>query len=256
MRIGLARSFIFSTKSDMQVKAMICVSFTILFFFVLGCSTEVVDFSPCENVDEEYCEIKEVKINPCKEAAEKKPCVVRKRTNASIEFDYIPSFNTSEAFALAYSSGIVDVPMPGMDKKACNYTKCPIVSGQLNTYSNSFYLSKMYPSSIYTVKFWLWDATHKDSNKNYIGCCFIVKIKLRGRWRQRVGPYNCSSRSRIVTDEEEGEAEDLCTFKLPNDVLGTLEVIPRRVNSCVEDFEEQSTIVTTKHYQVSEFVQV
>ncbi|KAL3275910.1 hypothetical protein HHI36_020645 [Cryptolaemus montrouzieri] len=32
----------------------------------------------------------------------------------------------------------------------------------------------------------------------------------------------------IVTDEGEGDAEDLRTSKLPNDVLGTLEVIPWR----------------------------
>jgi hypothetical protein len=44
----------------------------------------------CFSLSAVNCEIHEVRVEPCREAAERKPCLLKRGRNASISFDYTP----------------------------------------------------------------------------------------------------------------------------------------------------------------------
>ncbi|RZC40442.1 E1 DerP2 DerF2 domain containing protein [Asbolus verrucosus] len=154
-----------------MLKLLIC-SYTI-FFVIAYINAEVIAFENCEDSDDSICEVKEVRVEPCKEAKSKKPCKVRSGTNASIEFDYIPHFDSDRMINQAYSATLIDLPLIGMDRDGCKFTQCPVKSGEASTYKNTLYMSPAFPLLNYNVKWRVWDANHDTK-----GCCFTFKIKL------------------------------------------------------------------------------
>ncbi|XP_012059676.1 PREDICTED: MD-2-related lipid-recognition protein-like [Atta cephalotes] len=117
------------------------------------------------------CTIHEVRVNPCREAEERKPCSLKKGQDASISFDYTPQFNGS-LFSRAYwASEIVDLPFLGMPIDACPSTTCPASPGQKQTYSVVLPISKKFPTRTYDLKWRLWNEQEQE-------CCFMFQIKL------------------------------------------------------------------------------
>lgn len=84
-------------------------NFCLIFLMLINAiSSEIVEVQPCEgkffnrpgfiivistfsDSDDSICEIKQVRVDPCKEVKSKKPCKFKSGTNATIEFDYIAS---------------------------------------------------------------------------------------------------------------------------------------------------------------------
>ncbi|KAJ9589646.1 hypothetical protein L9F63_017135 [Diploptera punctata] len=153
-------------------------------FFLLLLATaalaEVVQFEDCpqESDDETApsgtCTIQEVRISPCAEAAENKPCKIKKGNSASIGFDFTASQNSDVLTGRAYWANVVgDLPFAGMNTNACNYTTCPVQANQRQTYLYQLQIQKKFPVRAYDVKWKLW-----NEETSLFQCCFITKIKL------------------------------------------------------------------------------
>jgi len=145
---------------------------------VLALSTvyaEVVHWTPCPSATEsstEQCTIHEVRVDPCREAEERKPCTLKRGRNASISFDYTTEFSGDTLSSRAYwASEIVDLPFLGMPMDACTSTVCPASPGQKQTYSVVLPISKKFPARTYDLKWKLWNAQEQQ-------CCFMFRIKL------------------------------------------------------------------------------
>ncbi|XP_018316923.1 MD-2-related lipid-recognition protein [Mycetomoellerius zeteki] len=145
---------------------------------ILALSTvyaEVVHWTPCPSDPEQntaqLCIIHEVRVDPCREAEERKPCFLKKGQDASISFDYTPQFNGSLSSRAYWASEIVDLPFLGMPLDACQSTVCPASPGQKQTYSVALPISKKFPSQTYNLKWKLWNEQEQE-------CCFMFQIKL------------------------------------------------------------------------------
>uniref|UniRef100_A0A499FUT3 MD-2-related lipid-recognition domain-containing protein n=1 Tax=Anopheles farauti TaxID=69004 RepID=A0A499FUT3_9DIPT len=133
-------------------------------------SAEVVNVKKCPG--ENDCTINEVTITPCPEAAEGNICNLHRNKNVSLSFDFTPKFNAENLIAeVVWTRQLFDTPFMGMDSAACNYTTCPIHSGQRQTYTYQLEISKRYPPKQYDVKWMLRDQYYKS-------CCFIVPINI------------------------------------------------------------------------------
>ncbi|XP_044728789.1 MD-2-related lipid-recognition protein-like [Chrysoperla carnea] len=120
------------------------------------------------------CDIKSVRIDPCKEALlkNKKPCKIKKGTHAGIAVDFIPKFSSDKLVNKAFwDTGFIDMEFLGMEPNACEFTKCPIVSGQEVNYNYQLEISKSWPTNTYPIK---WRLMAEGG----VECCFIIKIKL------------------------------------------------------------------------------
>lgn len=92
------------------------------------------------------CTVHEVRVDPCPETTQNKPCLMVRGSNATIAFDYTPDFNAEVATAKAFwTQTAVDLPFAGLDNDGCKYTPCPIVEGQRHTYSYNLAILKTYP---------------------------------------------------------------------------------------------------------------
>ncbi|XP_070164106.1 MD-2-related lipid-recognition protein [Polyergus mexicanus] len=146
-------------------------------FLILALSTvyaEVVHWTACPNPENviSVCTVHEVRVNPCREAEERKPCSLKKSRNASISFDYTSEFSGDLLFSRAYwASEIVDLPFLGMPLDACTSTVCPATPGQKQTYSVILPISKKFPARTYDLKWKLWNEQEQE-------CCFMFQIKL------------------------------------------------------------------------------
>ncbi|XP_011697884.1 PREDICTED: MD-2-related lipid-recognition protein-like [Wasmannia auropunctata] len=135
---------------------------------------EVVHFTSCPSSSEENteCTIHEVRVDPCREAEEQKPCSIKKGRNASISFDYTTQFSGNVSSRAYWASEIVDLPFLGMPLDACRTsTICPVTPGQKQSYSVFLPISKKFPARTYDLKWKLW-------NEQDQGCCFMFQIKL------------------------------------------------------------------------------
>ncbi|GAB1863959.1 Md-2-related lipid-recognition [Camponotus japonicus] len=146
-------------------------------FLILALSTlyaEVVHFTSCP-YPENYtsvCTVHEVRVNPCREAEERKPCTLKRGRNASISFDYTTQFGGDELKSRAYwASEIVDLPFLGMPIEACPCTTCPAIPNQKQTYTVVLPISKKFPARTYDLKWKLWNSQEQE-------CCFMFQIKL------------------------------------------------------------------------------
>ena len=72
------------------------------------------------------CDVKEVRVTPCPETEQNKPCLVKRGKRVKIEFDYTTNGNYSDLETRAYwASATGDLPWIGMDTNGCAHTECP-----------------------------------------------------------------------------------------------------------------------------------
>ncbi|XP_053981491.1 MD-2-related lipid-recognition protein-like [Hylaeus volcanicus] len=151
----------------------------LLVFLALALSSvvyaELVPARPCPYPEPDTplnCTIHEVYVDPCKEAAEGKPCKLRRGIISNITFHYTPSFEAENLQSRVYwASQMMDIPFLGMDADACLFTMCPIVPGQRNTYQAQIHILKKYPIRMYDLKWRVWNEQEQE-------CCFMFQIKI------------------------------------------------------------------------------
>ncbi|KAL0123573.1 hypothetical protein PUN28_005826 [Cardiocondyla obscurior] len=147
------------------------VTAAVLVLALSAVHAEIVHWTPCQTSSEVQCTVHEVRVDPCTEAAEKKPCSQKRGRNATISFDYTSQFGGSLSSRAYWASEIVDLPFLGMSTDACTSTVCPGTPGQKQTYTNVIHISKKFPPRTYDVKWKLWNEQEQE-------CCFIFQIKL------------------------------------------------------------------------------
>ncbi|XP_053687983.1 MD-2-related lipid-recognition protein-like [Sabethes cyaneus] len=134
---------------------------------------EVIKYQSCS--EPVKCTVQEVRVDPCPEAAQDKPCLMLKGSNATIAFDYTPEFDAQTATAKAFwTQTAMDLPFAGMDNEGCKYTSCPIVAGQRQSYSYNLPIQKKYPSRTFDVKWQLMNEAEEM-------CCFIIQIAIKDK---------------------------------------------------------------------------
>ena len=130
---------------------------------------EIVSVENCApNIDK--CKINEVRIDPCKEAATKRPCKIKRGKPASIEIDYTANFASETFTAEATYLGQL---LPQMETNACLTTPCPVVPGSKQTYKYELNVDRKFPSGIFNVR---WSLTGQQTDDQ---CCAILKIFLK-----------------------------------------------------------------------------
>ncbi|KAB0798779.1 hypothetical protein PPYR_07074 [Photinus pyralis] len=137
-----------------------------LFSAVVG---EIITFDNCAT-NKDKCTIHEVRMDPCKEAAAKKPCKVKKGKPGSIEIDYTPHFDSDTLTGTATYLGQL---LPNMETNACLTSPCPVVSGNKQTYTYQLLIDRIFPSGIFDVH---WTLTGQNEGDH---CCVSTKIFLK-----------------------------------------------------------------------------
>jgi len=156
---------------------MWCLAVCVLLLGAVG--AEVVTFANCPLSDDEpartsNCTIDEVRISPCAEASQGKPCVIKRGRSASIEFDFTSSVNVDSVTGKVYwVSQAGDFPFVGMNTDGCSFTTCPIVAGNRQSYVYQLNISKKFPVRSYDIKWRVW-----NEQADILECCFLTKIKL------------------------------------------------------------------------------
>lgn len=156
---------------------ILAVTLAALVLAGIACA-EVVEFRSCdENIDDEAdlpqrnCSVKALRITPCPESAEGKPCKIKRGDSVELAVDFTPDQPVSELSGRAYwTNQLVDLPLLGMDTNACNYTACPLQPNKMQTYTYKLEISPFFPIRAYDVKWKLWSENTE--------CCFITAIKL------------------------------------------------------------------------------
>ncbi|XP_033208380.1 MD-2-related lipid-recognition protein-like [Belonocnema kinseyi] len=148
----------------------------VAFLLILASSAfaEIVQWQACPTSPNAplNCTVHEVRVDPCKEADQGKPCKIKRGIDASISFDFTPNFDATTAESRAYwVSPLMDLPFVGMETDACKATQCPIVKAQKKSYTMHLPIAKSFPIRAYDVKWKLWNDKEQD-------CCFIFQIKL------------------------------------------------------------------------------
>ncbi|KAH0948266.1 hypothetical protein HN011_009316 [Eciton burchellii] len=158
----------------MNRNSALATAAVLLVFALSTVYAEVVHWTECpSSMRPVNCEIHEVRVEPCREAAERKPCLLKRGRNASISFDYTPRFNGNTLSSRAYwASEVADLPFLGMPLDACTSTVCPAVAGERQTYSVILPISKKFPPRTYELKWKLWNEESEE-------CCFMFPIKLQ-----------------------------------------------------------------------------
>ncbi|KAI8115261.1 hypothetical protein FF38_00563 [Lucilia cuprina] len=144
---------------------------TLIIFALMACVlSETINFKPCAVND---CDISEVNVEPCARDNPNAMCKLRRRKPSKMEFTFTPNFDadTLEASLVNVKDGGNELPLVTMDKDACKYTKCPVKSGESQTYSVNIPIENKFPLGTYSIK-WNFKA---PSGKQ---CCFTHDIKL------------------------------------------------------------------------------
>ncbi|KAK6645342.1 hypothetical protein RUM43_001618 [Polyplax serrata] len=130
----------------MEVANKLLLKIVLLASLTIACSqAEEVKFGPCTNHVNMNCKVDAVRVTPCAEAEENKPCVIKRGKTATIEFDYEPSGNYSDLETRAYWASVTgDLPFIGMDTNGCAHTVCPTTPPK-ETFSYNLSLSKKLP---------------------------------------------------------------------------------------------------------------
>ncbi|EEB14199.1 Epididymal secretory protein E1 precursor, putative [Pediculus humanus corporis] len=135
-------------------------------------TAEVVKTEKCPNHVNLNCDVKEVRVTPCPETEQNKPCLVKRGKRVKIEFDYTTNGNYSDLETRAYwASATGDLPWIGMDTNGCAHTECPTQNEKSEKFLYDLKIGNKFPVRQYDVKWRLWK---EDSME----CCFIIKIKL------------------------------------------------------------------------------
>ncbi|KZS14252.1 Niemann-Pick type C-2h [Daphnia magna] len=115
--------------------------------------------------------IKEVRITPCPEAAQRRPCVLKKGTEVTIEVDFIPTVGASQVTGRAFwANRMLELPLPNMNTNACATMTCPVQPNVKQTYRYVLPVSRGFPTRRYDVR---WKLTASPFNM-----CFQFPIQI------------------------------------------------------------------------------
>ncbi|XP_046384597.1 MD-2-related lipid-recognition protein-like [Ischnura elegans] len=143
---------------------------------VAGCLGDVAPFDNC-GPSATRCTVHEVRVTPCPEAERNMPCVLKRGSDANIQFDYTTEIPAQAVKSQAYWKTSTDEkPLVGMDRDACTNTHCPVIENQRHTYNNTLSISRKFPPRGYHVKWSMWKED--SSSDGSFDCCFIFRIKL------------------------------------------------------------------------------
>lgn len=115
--------------------------------------------------------IKEIRITPCPEAAQRRPCILRKGTNVTIEVDFEPTVAANQITGRAFwANRMMELPLPNMNTNACATMACPLQPNVLQTYTYVLPVSRSFPARRYDVR---WRLTASPFNM-----CFQFPIQI------------------------------------------------------------------------------
>lgn len=105
-----------------------------------------VTFEPCPDTVTS-CEVQEVRLSPCPEAAAGKRCKVKRGNNVNISFDFKPNFDAVDNLEndVYWASPEGDLPWQGLERNACSHVSCPIKKNELNSFSYDVKTDKYAP---------------------------------------------------------------------------------------------------------------
>ncbi|CAH0393874.1 unnamed protein product [Bemisia tabaci] len=153
------------------MNSFLIFSIVTLFWSLCYVQPETVQHTKCPT-DTKKCDIHQVRINPCPDAREGKPCRMFRGTNGSIEFDFTPKFSGSQIGARVYWASWFDVPFLDMNSDGCLYTTCPMEAGKNYTLKYGILIKTWYPTGNYPIKWKVWNEQNEE-------CCFMYFMKLR-----------------------------------------------------------------------------
>uniref|UniRef100_A0A0A9YQB5 MD-2-related lipid-recognition protein n=1 Tax=Lygus hesperus TaxID=30085 RepID=A0A0A9YQB5_LYGHE len=139
-------------------------------------SGEPIKFDNCGDTEAPRCDITNVKIDPCPEAATDEPCKIKRGNSATLTYNFTPRWapGSGELKTRAYWASVLDLPFLGMDTDVCKYATCPIVKDQQNFYNFTLEIEKRYPAQRYNIKFRIWEDEAEPKKE----CCIVFKLKL------------------------------------------------------------------------------
>ncbi|XP_046442945.1 ecdysteroid-regulated 16 kDa protein-like [Daphnia pulex] len=115
--------------------------------------------------------IKEVRITPCPEAAQRRPCILKKGTNVTIEVDFEPTVAATAVTGRAFwANRMLELPLPNMNTNACATMNCPLQPNVAQTYTYNLPVSRGFPTRRYDVR---WKLTAAPFNM-----CFQFPIQI------------------------------------------------------------------------------
>jgi len=150
--------------------------------FVFGHSDaqmNTVAVSPCDGAASTG-QLLEVRVSNCAST----PCILRKGTKATIEMDYIPSASTTRVTTGAFGR-LNGIPLPFIgtngtpacqkisSKDSRQLTGCNQNANEAYTYSNSFNVLNIYPTTAVTVQWELIDGQTRQKI-----ACFLLPAKI------------------------------------------------------------------------------
>ncbi|XP_055316438.1 MD-2-related lipid-recognition protein-like [Sitodiplosis mosellana] len=140
-------------------------------------NAEHVQHAPCESNPGD-CTVHEVRVVPCPESEEHKPCKVKRGKTATISFDFTTQWEATTAHGELFSADDEeDLPLNGMNMhNACQFTSCPIRASTKQSYTYTLPLAKKFPVGTYTIRWVLRNAAKPEETNER--CCFTTKIKL------------------------------------------------------------------------------
>nr|XP_018896557.1 PREDICTED: MD-2-related lipid-recognition protein-like [Bemisia tabaci] len=139
--------------------------------------SEIVPWTPCPVYgkaanETKQCDINQVRISPCVEAKDGKPCKMYRNTTGSIEFDFTPYFSGEQIGARVYWASLLDIPFLDMNSDGCLYTTCPMEAGKNYTLKYGLLIRESYPPGNYPIKWKVWNEKNDE-------CCFMYAVKLK-----------------------------------------------------------------------------
>lgn len=116
--------------------------------------------------------ISEIRITPCPEADSRRPCILRKGTNVTIEVDLVPTVASSTPITgkAFWANRMMELPLPNMNTNACESLACPIQANVPQTYRYILPVSRSFPTRRYDVR---WKLTGAPFN-----VCFQFPIQI------------------------------------------------------------------------------
>lgn len=85
---------------------------------------------------------------------------------------FFADFNSQNLTMKAYSIGSISKRFVDLPTNACGYAKCPVVSGEKQTFKYGLKVLSSYPDGTYEVK-WLLGGDGGEQ------CCFIFNIQIK-----------------------------------------------------------------------------
>jgi len=151
------------------------IAVSLIYIISLSASEDTpAEYGSCP--EDEYiglgCTIDSVTVEGCRKDRNSKACKVKRNVRAAINIEFTPDFEGENITMMAYAlfPGM-EKSFPDMDPNACNYTACPVVKGNKQTYTLGMKLSSGYPIGLFNARFLL-----KQSGEPK--CCFLTKFRI------------------------------------------------------------------------------